>query len=258
MSALYRRTTVFAWVPTMVVSYDTIVAKRLPEYFKQVPQARTFFTDDLLALCELPVMQLVYKLIDEKTNRNFLLNYFNWKAVELSPDEVDPINICNKVYDTTISLCTSTKRDILKTVSMEDLMTSIGKSFKVLTKDDALDIIYLYLGPRYPNGMEALLRSFYGGTNKIQLLRGTNLFLKSFLQKHICDSYFFEDTSDIEKYAKRRHDNLSEVLVPGNRVNLSIVDEIEGTRLRDLILDEPVEDYRKKYNLDIHILNLPI
>lgn len=257
MSGLYRRSNVFADVRNMVVSYDTIVASRIPRYFNAFDGAKFFFLPTLEELSKLPYEQLVFKILAEKTQRNFLMDYFDWTKVEISQDDIDPINICNRVYWESLNLPVIEK-DILSYMDISFLMTSVGKSFQILCTDTNLDSICLYLGEKVPQEITKGLTTFYNGSVKVHYLIGTPSQLKHSLQKKCFDSYFFEDSDDIDSLISREHPVLSEVLLPGNHVNLSIVDEIEGTKLRDIILKQPLEYYKEKLNLDIHTMNLPI
>lgn len=256
MPSLYRRSTVFVEVQNMAVSYDTIVATRLERYFFTNKGAGVFFLPTLLDVCKLPVEQLKYKLMEEKSNKNFLLNYFDWSKAELS-SEVNPIRICEKVYWD--ALCMSPKtNDVLHYGDISHLMTSIGSSFQLLTKDTNLNTIYFYLGFHVPDEIQRGLVSTYQGDIKCTYLKGTRVWLTKFLQTHVCDSYFFEDCTDVDELICRKHPVLSEVLVPGNSVNLTIVDEMQGTKLRDISLEHPLDYYKDELNLDIHSISLPI
>lgn len=257
MPSLYRRSTVFVDIRNMVVSYDAIVASRLERYFSMNPAGRIFFIPELMKVCKLPVHELVFRLMAEKTNRNFLLDYFDWSKVELSPEDVDPMKICQKIYDETL-LLNPVPGDVLENGDISPIMTSIGKSFQLLLKDSNLNTLYLYLGFRAPNEIQTGLSRVYNGDVKCSFLKGTALWLTKFLQRNICDSYFFEDCTDIDDMICRKHPVLSEVIVPGNPVNLSAVDELEGTRLRDISLEYPPSYYKDKFNLDIHSISLPI
>lgn len=257
MSSLYRRSTVFAEVKNMVISYDTIVASRLERYFNNNPAARIFFSPTLRDVCILPIPQLVFQLLAEKRNWNFLMDYFDWSKTELSPEDVDPLKICNQVYWE--ALCMKPiGGDILENPEISGIMTSIGKSFQVLAKDVNLDAIYLYLGVHVPKEIQTGLAMFYGGDIKFKFITGNKNQILGFLQKNMFDSYFFEDSTDVDELLTRHHSNLSEVLLPGNNVNLTIVDEIGGTSLRNPILEYPLERYKEKFNLDVHVMNLPI
>lgn len=253
MPALFRRSIIFADIKNVIVSIDAIVTSRMERFLKENPDYKAFLSKDLEKLYQIPVDGLKFNIMANKNNKNFLLDYFNWDTISLS-DNIDPFAICNYIYKKVLEMPV-TDDDTLSNPDIECLMTSIGMSFRTLSMDKNLDMIYLYQEDCIPKEVYAGLSFIYRGSNKIKFIRGDK---EKFLKDNVCDSYFFEDVKDLDDYIAFRHAKLSEVLIPNAKYNLSIIKVEDGLRLRTPSCNLKLSEYKSKFNLDVHTIGLPI
>lgn len=254
MSKLFRRSSIFADIKNVIVNTDYIVASRLERYFKEHPEVHIFFTEDLFKLLNIPQKVLKYKIFADKKSHNFLLDYFKWEIIETLGDGVNPITLCEYIYHEVLKLPIITN-DVLDNMDISDVMTGIGGSFQILCADNNLDALYLYRDSTITDDIIKGLNFSYSGHQKIKFISGDK---QEFIKDNPCDSYFLEDSLDIDRCLMFKHTKLSEVLVPSCTPNLTIVGQEQSTRLRLLILNMPAEYYQDNFNLAIHTIGLPI
>lgn len=253
MPALFRRSVIFADIKNVIVSIDAIVASRIGRFLKENPNYKAFLNNDIVKLSDEPANKLKFIVMADKENKNFLLDYFNWDTLSLS-DDIDPFAICDYIYKEVLKMAI-TKDDILHERDLEPLMTSTGMSFRTLSVDTNLEMVYLYQEDCIPPKVYEGLSIIYRGSNKFKFIQGDK---GKFLKTHFCDSYFFEDVSDLDTYIAHKHPRLSEVLIPNASYNLSVVDEVDGLRLRTPSCKMNLADYKSKFNLDVNAIGLPI
>ena len=253
MPALFRRSVIFADIKNVIVSIDAIVASRIGRFLKENPNYKAFLSDDIVKLSNEPANKLKFIVMADKVNKNFLIDYFNWDVLSLS-DDINPFAICDYIYKELLKM-DITEDDVLSDRDLEPLMTSTGMSFRTLSLDTNLDTIYLYQEDCIPEKIYEDLSVIYRGSNKFKFIQGDK---GKFLKDHFCDSYFFEDVNDIDGYIAKKHPRLSEVLIPNASYNLSIVDEVNGLRLRVPSCNMTLQEYKSNFNLDINTIGLPI
>lgn len=253
MPALQRRATIYADIQNVVVSTDAIVASRLERYFFENKGAKFFFVKDIDNFKGMPGDVLRMRIMANKKNHNFLLDYFDWTKVSMSSD-IDPMSMCDYIYKEILKMGII-KDDILENPDISAIMTGIGQSFHILCKDKNLNTVYLYQEEYFPEEIIKGLSFFYTGDPKIKFVTGDK---KEFFKDHPCDSYMFEDCVSIDEYICFKHKLLSEVLIPGTDPNLSIIDQEKYTKLRLPSTHFEPNSYKEKFNLEVHTIGLPI
>lgn len=253
MSGLFRRSSVFADIQNVVVSTDAIVGSRLKRYFELNSASRLFFIDEIEKLFDVPAHILAQTIMANKKDQLFLIDYFDWSKMSIDED-INPIIICRYIYKSTLEL-PIVQGDILENPDISGIMTSMGKSFKVLCADANLNNLYLYRNDWITDDIIKGLNFFYFGNNKIKFVSGDK---GEFLKETNIDSYFFEDVEDIDKHILFKHYNTCDVMIPGTSSNLTIIGQEGNTRLRVASTTLTPTDYKNNYNLEVHTIGLPI
>ena len=251
---LFKNTKIFIDVKNMVVSYDAIVAMKIHEYFENNDGSRFFFKDEIDKLKNQDPKALTQNIMADKKNYNFLLDYFDWDVVN---DErfmdINPLEICNRVYEETLQIDDFSQK-VFGAIASGHLMTSIAQSFKLLFQDDALSVIYFYLGDNTPDYIIRGLNFFYMSSEKKKYVIGNKA---DFIRENPCNSYFIEKPEDIDEYFACPHNDEIEIYIPGSTVNTSVTEAVKGVGLRELTTEEPLSKY-KEYNTNVYTLFLPI
>ena len=254
MSVLFRRSSFFIDLKTMMAHTDLYVAERLIEMGQSNKLNMTLFTSLIDEYKELGP-DIMTERLQAKADINFLLGYLNWDIVaEL--DEADPIGFCNELYDTLLFQEFDTQGEQLPELKF----TQLGNTLQTIVKDSNTEKIYIYMN--HPcKYMEFLIANFMC-SKKVEIITGNK---EEFLRTHTFDSYFLEDVDDVE-FISRRHAQRSEIIIPVFPFNVTGFEFDENgdviytqdSLFKTPILDKTPVEYLKEYNLDMALINIPL
>jgi len=139
--------------------------------------------------------------------------------------------------------------------------TEFGNAIKLIGNDDNTSKIILYM-PFKSKFVESNIIDLFGGfgLDKITMYVGRKSLESNMFN---ADMYIFENVQDIDEFLRSEHEVITEVIVPTYEYNLinnrsndeKMYEQVTSYRLN---LKESELDYRRKYNLSINTIHVPI
>ena len=251
-SHLYRRSIFFIDVFNIILHIDLFLFYEIKKRMETDKSVKVYFTKMPNIECNHQNDTLIIKACSNKEHQIILEDWIDKDLFLKYNTEETYVNYILDLF-----------QDMLTNPLVNEFIqfTEFGNALKLIGNDDNTSKIILYM-PFKSEFVESNLIGLFGGfgLDKITMYigkkdLGSNMFN--------ADMYVFENVQDIDNFLRSNHEIITEVIIPTYEYNLienrdneeKMYEQVTNYRLK---LEEPEIDYRRKYNLSINTIHVPV